>query len=68
MKSHEERVLHEQNELEEKIDKLALFCYGENNSIFQSLHPIDQRLLEKQHAAMLEYLEILERRIARFGH
>lgn len=65
MQPHEERVVIEKRELDEKLAKLKAFCFGENK-IFESLDRIDRDLLENQYIYMQHYSKILGRRIARF--
>lgn len=67
MQPHEERVLIEKRELDEKLAKLKAFCFGDNNATFSGLHPIDRDLLEDQYTAMEQYSNILAKRIARFS-
>jgi hypothetical protein len=66
MQPHEERVVAEKQELDAKIEKLKTFCFGDNNTTFRTLLPIDRELLESQYTAMQQYTVILARRIARF--
>lgn len=61
---HEQRVLAEKEELGEKIVKLSQFIG--TSEVFQGLDAEDQTLLREQWAAMLDYHDILEQRIARF--
>ena len=64
MQPHQQRVVDEKKELDEKLDKLKAFI--ETNSIFTSL-PTDERgRLEKQFDVMAEYSSILSQRIAAF--
>lgn len=55
----------EKRELDEKLEKLHMFCYG-GGPIFAGLEPADKKLMESQYTAMLSYSEILGKRIARF--
>lgn len=66
LQPHEERVIAEKRELDEKIAKLDTFIYGKRNTVFQSLEQIDQSLLEEQFNVMRLYSELLRDRIARF--
>lgn len=66
MQPHEERVVTEKRELDEKLAKLKAFCFGDNTTIFRGLDPKDRDLLENQYDAMLKYSEVLGDRIARF--
>ena len=67
MQPHEERVVVEKRELDEKLKKLKAFCFEPGNKIFSSLPPEDRDLLEDQYTAMTRYSEILAKRIARFA-
>ena len=64
MKSHQERVLTERNELSEKLTKLEAFIF--HGQIFSSIPPDEQKRLLKQYFFMEAYLEVLEDRIANF--
>ena len=66
MQPHQERVVNEKRELDEKLAKLKAFCFGESNAIFRGLHPIDRNLLEDQFTVMERYSSILDSRIKRF--
>lgn len=66
MQPHEERVVVEKRELDEKLTRLNAFCFGENNTTFKNLSEIDRGLLTAQHAVMKEYSAILAKRIERF--
>lgn len=61
---HEQRVVDEKEELDEKHHKLRGFIGGE---IFNNLNPLDQELLVKQESVMISYSQILQERIARFN-
>ncbi len=63
MQPHEERVVVEKRELDEKLSKLREFRMGK---IYSTLDPVDRALLESQEGAMSKYAEILGRRIERF--
>lgn len=65
MQPHEQRVVTEKQELDEKLGKLKEFCFGEGK-IFRTLDPVDRDLLESQYTAMAEYSRLLGSRIARF--
>ncbi len=67
MKPHEERVVVEKRELDEKIAKLKAFCFDPGNVVFRVLPFEDQRLLEAQFAVMRKYSDILGKRVDRFG-
>ena len=65
MQPHEQRVVDELDELEEKLIKLNAFI-ANPESKFQDLLPVDQVNLRKQRVAMAKYRSILCDRIARF--
>jgi hypothetical protein len=60
---HQERVVAEERELSEKLDRLVAFIGGD---VFRSLDDHDQELLQRQADAMRAYADILGQRIARF--
>lgn len=66
MQPHEERVVAEKRELDEKLAKLKAFCFDPGSATFKALPPEDRDLLEDQYTAMKQYSEILSKRIARF--
>lgn len=59
----QERVVHEKEELDAKIDKLLMFIGSEQ---FESLDAEDKLLLRCQRDDMLSYSKTLGRRIVRF--
>ena len=63
MVPHEQRVVAEKAELEERRIKLAAFT---TTPTFAALPEEDKLLLLAQHKVMHEYVRILEKRIARF--
>jgi hypothetical protein len=63
MEGHEQRVIDEKTELDNKFASLCMF---HGSDVFKSLDPIDQELLVKQADIMAEYSCILGDRIARF--
>ncbi len=63
MEPHEERVVTEQRDLNEKIKKLRVFVKGE---VCRGLPRKDQILLHRQLNVMFKYYDILALRIARF--
>jgi hypothetical protein len=65
MQPHEERVVAEKRELDEKLVKLAEFISGPGK-IFSGLDFVDRSLLMEQYACMLKYSRILTERITRF--
>lgn len=60
---HQQRVLDEHAELLTKTQKLIEFTEGRQ---FKALDVIDAQLLDNQLNCMLNYLDILKRRIDRF--
>lgn len=66
MQPHQERVVTEKTELDEKLAKLKEFCFGSNTKIFGSLDPQERDRLERQYDAMKLYSGILDERIANF--
>ncbi len=65
MRPHQERVVAEQNELGARLDKLKAFIM--ESPIFKTLPAEEQKRLNPQHDAMLEYFEILGERIRASG-
>ncbi len=63
MKPHEQRVIDEKTELDEKIQKLVAFFQTE---LFDGLSSYDQALMQMQANAMLTYAGILTLRISQF--
>ena len=61
---HQQRVINEKNELQDKFSKLGAFIL--DNPIFPALDPEEQDDLQDQYVAMQTYLQILEKRINRF--
>ena len=61
---HQQRVVDEKNELQDKCSKLKVFILS--NPIFNTLDAEEQTDLQRQSAVMETYLFILERRISRF--
>lgn len=66
MQPHEERVVTERKELNEKLEKLHLFCFSTGDTVFRKLSPEDRDLLEDQYTVMKQYCDILDKRIAHF--
>lgn len=64
MQPHQERVVTEKRELDEKLDKLKAFI--ETNATFKTLPEDEQGRLNRQFDAMAEYSSILGQRIAAF--
>lgn len=63
MQPHQQRVVDEKTELDEKLEKLSAF-FG--NPIFTSLPDVEQNRLNRQKVVMKEYSDILGERIAAF--
>ena len=63
MDPHQQRVITEKTELDDKLKKLGLFLGTE---IFHSLDEDEMSDLNQQWKAMAMYSDILGRRIARF--
>jgi hypothetical protein len=63
MQPHQERVVTEKNQLDEKIDKLDTFRAG---TIFPTLPEDEQGRLNKQLSFMRSYSGVLADRIAAF--
>lgn len=66
MQAHEERVVAEKKELDDKVTRLKVFCIDPGNQIYLTLPKIERELLRDQYFVMLEYSKLLGRRIARF--
>lgn len=63
LQPHQQRVVEERTELIEKITKLHAFLKTE---IFDNLQEEDQNLLEEQVQLMMNYSDVLLKRINRF--
>lgn len=63
--AHQQRVIDEKRELDEKLAKLSDFIEG--NAIFATLPVSEQMDLKSQRVVMQTYSCILSDRIARFG-
>lgn len=63
MKPHQERVVTEKNELDEKRDKLIAFIGGQT---YRTLDSVEQSRLNRQLEAMSLYSGVLKERIAAF--
>jgi hypothetical protein len=63
MKLHEQRVVDEKIELDEKISKLNVFLQSE---LFETLSEVNKDLLSDQFEVMNKYSRILNARIAEF--
>ena len=64
MQPHQQRVMDEKTQLDEKLDKLKAFI--EASPVFKSLHADERGRLGRQFDAMAEYSSILSQRIAAF--
>lgn len=63
MEAHQERVITEKTELDEKVRKLDQFLLG---ALFNTLPQAERGRLVEQSAVMRRYAEILADRIAAF--
>ena len=63
MEPHQQRVVDEKNELDERLAKLSEFGKGE---LFESLPPSEQGRLNRQHSIMEDLSTVLGERIAAF--
>ena len=63
LQPHQQRVMEERADLEEKLGKLQAFITGER---FSSLPDAEQGRLVLQHHVMLAYALVLEQRIEAF--
>ena len=64
MQPHQQRVVDEYNELQDKTSKLGAFIL--DNPIYLSLDIEEQKDMKVQYNAMCIYVDTLERRINRF--
>lgn len=64
MSPHQERVITEKTELDDKRTKLAEFI--KSNPVFDELHPQEQLRMHRQLQAMELYSDILGERIEAF--
>jgi hypothetical protein len=65
MEAHQERVIEEKTQLDEKLRAFTLFIHG---PIFAGLAEDEQSRLKSQRYFMNGYSETLEQRIAAFTH
>ena len=65
MQPHQQRVVNEKKELNEKLDSLIAFI--ETSPIFKNLPADERERLGRQFDVMTEYSNILSQRIAAFG-
>lgn len=63
LQPHEQRIVDERTDLMDKITKLHAFFKTE---IFDNLEEVDQKLLEEQVQLMMNYSDVLLKRINRF--
>lgn len=68
LKPHQERLVMEKQELDDKLIKLKAFCFSPGSAVFHGLPEEDRHLLENQYMAMKLYSETLSKRIARFTY
>lgn len=64
MQPHQQRVVDEKSELDEKLEKLEKFIH--ENDFFQKLPSDEQERMCRQQNAMKKYSEVLGERIAAF--
>ncbi len=65
MQPHQQRVVDDRNELDEKVKKLGVFIGGDSK-IFLGLPVEEQERLRRQHSVMTIYSNILAERINAF--
>jgi len=65
MEPHQQRVIDEQIELNERLTKLSAFIAS--SPVFESLSVLERQRLKEQEYHMTQYLNVLGRRIAAFG-
>ena len=63
MEAYQERVIEERNALQEKLEKLTSF-FG--TSLYHNLPQYQREMLDKQHAHMASYRNVLNERIGTF--
>lgn len=64
MQPHEQRVVTERDQLQEKIVKLENFIEG---PVFEAMEYVDRKFMRIQMMAMMTYCEALNSRIGRFS-
>lgn len=64
MQPHQERVVTEKKELDEKREKLTAFTFTDT---FKALPKEEQERLNRQHGIMEQYSNVLGERIAAFA-
>jgi len=62
---HQQRVIDEKRELDEKAAKLSVFI--DSNPMFGKLDPAEKERMKEQSAIMWKYSDILSQRIAAFS-
>lgn len=65
MLPHQQRVVDEKSDLDEKLSKLRDFC-SQRGGIFDSLPTEEKQRLTEQEGHMAAYSDVLARRIAAF--
>lgn len=65
MQPHQQRVVDEKRELDEKLERLRAFC-SDVGGIFDSLPAEEKQRLTEQERHMAAYSDVLGRRIAAF--
>jgi hypothetical protein len=63
MQAHQQRVIQEEADLSDKIDRLIVFT---KQSVFESLPQSEQNLLREQLDYMTQYHDVLKRRVQIF--
>ena len=66
LQPHQQRVVDEKTELDEKLNKLRAFC-SQNGGIFDSLPTEEKQRLTEQEGHMAAYSDVLRRRIDAFA-
>ncbi len=67
LQPHQQRVVDEKTELDEKLNKLHAFIFGNGNELFVGLPHAEQNRLARQLQVMGEYSKILSERIEAFN-
>ena len=63
MEAHQERVVAEADQLNERTNKLGAFLLSD---LYKTLPEVEQKRLARQHTVMTQYLQVLNERIADF--
>lgn len=66
MQAHEERVIAEKSDLDEKLSRLAAFCSNTKGHLWMAMLETDKALLLEQSTIMARYSAVLSARIFRF--